>query len=79
MQIRTKAYLHFISLWRSLRDAIPLHHGDARREASPSLIYAAVVLTFLLIILEVDAHQGELQSLGLLPRDYPIEAAFLSP
>ena len=79
MQIRPKAYLHLISLWRSLRDAIPPHHGNVRREASPSLIYAAVVLAFLLAILEVDAHRGELEWLGLLPSDYPIQAAFLSP
>jgi hypothetical protein len=79
MQIRPKTYLHFLSLWRSLRDAIPPHHNDVPREASPSLIYAAVVLAFLLAILEVDAHRGELEWLGLLPGDYPIPAAFLSP
>ena len=78
MQIRPKTYLHFISLWRSLRDAIP-HHSDVTAEASPSLIYTAVVLASLLAILEVDAHRGELESLGLLGNAYPIPAAFLSP
>ena len=78
MQIRPKAYLHLISLWRSLRDAIPPHHDRVRAEASPSLIYVAVVLAFLVAILEVDAHRDELQSLGLIGSDCPIQAAFLS-
>jgi hypothetical protein len=79
MQIRPKAYLHFISLWRSFRDSIPPHQRDARAEASPSLIYAVVVLVYLLAVLEIDAHRGELESLGLLGHDYPIPAAFLGP
>jgi hypothetical protein len=79
MEIRPKTYLHFISLWRSLRDAIPPHHDDVPAEASPSLIYAVVVLAFLLAILEVDAHRGELESLGLLGHNYPIPPAFLGP
>ncbi len=79
MQIRPKTYLHFISLWRSLRDAIPPRHDDVPAQASPSLIYTAVVLALLLAILEVDAHRGELESLGLLGHDYPISAAFLGP
>ena len=79
MQIRPKTYLHFISLWRSLRDAIPPHHDDVPAETSPSLIYTAVVLMFLLAILEVDAHRGELELLGLLGHDYPIPPAFLGP
>ena len=79
MQIRPKTYLHFMSLWRSLRDAIPPHHRDVPREASPSLIYAAVVLAFLLAILEVDAHRGELEALGLLGPDHSIQTVFLGP
>jgi hypothetical protein len=79
MQMRPKAYLHLISLWRSLRDAIPPHHGDVPAEASPSLVYAAIVLAFLLAILQVDAHRGELEALGLLAGEYTIPDAFLSP
>ena len=79
MQIRPKAYLHLIWLWRWLRDSIPPHHGDVRAEASPTLIYAAVVLALLLALLGVDAHRGELEGLGLLGSDYSIPAAFLSP
>lgn len=79
MQIRPKAYLHLISLWRSLRDAIPPHHSDVTAEASPSLIYTAVVLASLLAILEVDAYRGELEALGLLDSGYHIQAAFLGP
>jgi hypothetical protein len=79
MQIRPKTYLHFISLWRSLRGAIPPHHDDVPAETSPSLIYIAAVLMVLLAILEIDAHRGELESLGLLGHDYPIPPAFLGP
>jgi hypothetical protein len=79
MQIRPKTYLHLISLWRSLRDAIPPYHSNAPAEASPALIYTAVVLVLLLALLEVDAHRGELESLGLLGHDYPIPVAFLGP
>jgi len=79
MQIRPKTYLHLISLWRSFRDSISPHHGDVRKEASPSLIYTVVVLASLLAILEVDAHRGAQESPGPLERGYPIEASFLSP
>lgn len=79
MQIRPKTYLHFIWLWRSLRDVIPPHRDDVPAETSPSLIYTAVALMFLLAILEVDAHRGELESLGLVGHDYPIPPAFLGP
>lgn len=79
MQIRSKTYLHFLLLRRLLRDAIPPRHGDVPTEASPLLIYIAVVLVFLLAILEVDAHRGALESLGLLAQDYSIPAVFVSP
>jgi hypothetical protein len=79
MQIRPKTYLHFISLWRSFRDSIAPHHRDARAEASPLLAYAAVVLAFLLALLEVDAHRGELESLGILGHDYSVPSTFLGP
>ena len=79
MQIRPKAYLHFISLWRSLRNSILPHDGDVPRETSPSLIFVAVVLTLLSAILEVDLHRGELESLGLLRSHDSPPAAFLGP
>jgi hypothetical protein len=75
MQIRPKAYVHLIWLWRWLRDSIPPHHGDVPAEASPILIYAAVVLAFLLAILEVDAHRGELEALGLSGSAFAVPAA----
>jgi hypothetical protein len=79
MQIRSKAYLQFMLLWRSICDWLPPHGRDGLTETSPALIYIAVVLTFLLAILEIDAHRAELQSAGLSANDYPVEAAFLSP
>jgi hypothetical protein len=79
VQIRPKTYLHLISLWRSLRDTISPHHDGAPAKTSPFLIYTALVLAMFVAILEVDAHRVELESLGLLGSDYPIEAAFLNP
>jgi hypothetical protein len=79
MQIRPKTYLHFISLWRSLRDAIPPRHRGVSDEASPFLIYTAVMLLFLLLVLEVDAHRSELASLGFFSHDHSIPGPFLGP
>ena len=79
MQIRPKTYLHFISLWRLFHKPISPHQGDVRAEASTFLIYSVIVLVLLLAILEIDAHRSELESLGLLGRDYPIQAAFFGP
>jgi hypothetical protein len=79
MQIRPKTYLHFLSWWRSLRETIPPRNGDAPAKASPGLIYAVVVLAFFLAILEIDAHRGKLESLGLLGHDDQIPVAFLGP
>jgi hypothetical protein len=79
MQMRSKTYLHLISLWRSVRDTISPHRDGVPAQASPFLIYSAVVLALLLAILEVDAHRGELESLGLLESDYSVPTVFLSP
>jgi hypothetical protein len=66
-------------MWRSIRDAILPHRDGVPAKASPSLVYTAVVLAFLLAILEVDAHRDELQSLGLVGSDYSVQADFLGP
>jgi hypothetical protein len=79
MQIRPKTYLHLISLWRSLRDTISPRRESVPAEAAPSLVYTAVVLALLLAILEVDAHRGQLESLGLLGSDRTIQTVFLGP
>lgn len=79
MQIRPKTYLHLISLWRSLRDAVAPHHGDVSAQTSRLLIYTAIVLMLLLAVLEADVHRGELESLGLLGHDYPIPPVLLAP
>ena len=79
MQMRSRTYFHFISLWRSFRDWMLPHVERAPAETSPSLIYIAVVLTFLLIILEMDDHRAELEALGLLTDNLPIPAVFLGP
>jgi len=51
---------------------MPPHDERAPAETSPSLIYIAVVLTFLLIILEIDDHRAELEALGLLTDNFPM-------
>ena len=79
MQMRSKMYFHFISLWRSFRDWMSPHDERAPAETSPLLIYIAVVLTFLLIILEIADHRAELEALGLLTDNLPIPAVFLGP
>jgi hypothetical protein len=80
MQMRPKAFSqHLISLWRSSRESGSPRHGGLLAEASPSLIFVAVVLAFLLIVLEVDHHQQELELLGFLSNDSAAPAAFLSP
>jgi len=63
--------------WRSCCHFMrPLKRG-ASAETSPLLIYVAVVLAFLFVVLESDAHQVELQSLGILTNNYPVPAALL--
>jgi hypothetical protein len=79
MQIRSKAYLQFISVWRSLRDLMPPTDGDAPAGTSLSLLYAAVVLALLLTILEIDTHRGELEPTGLAKNNCAVEAIFMSP
>jgi hypothetical protein len=63
MHIRPKAYLQVLSrrvhIWLS---RLP---SPTNQEASPLLIFIAVVLALLLAILEVDRHGATLQFLGL--------------
>jgi hypothetical protein len=77
MQIRSKAYLQFIWLRRSLRGLIPPHDDHVPVRTSPSLLYTAVVLALLLAILETDLHRAELESIGLVRSDYTVEPIFM--
>jgi len=79
MQIRSKAYLQFILLWRSFLRWMPTQDVRTPAETSPSLIYIAVVLAFFLAILELDAHRGQLEALGLLPQQEPTQSILLGP
>jgi hypothetical protein len=79
MHIRSKTYLHLLTAWRLLRDAILPRHDDVPAETSPSLIYITVVLALLLAVLEIDAHRGGLESLGLLGGNNPIQAPLFGP
>jgi hypothetical protein len=79
MQIRPWTYMQFTSLRRSLRLLLrPLDFG-ATAEASPLLIYIAVVVVLLLVVLEIDAHKIEPESLGLVANNYPVPPALLGP
>jgi hypothetical protein len=62
--------------WRLCCLMRPLKRG-ASAETSPLLIYVAGVLAFLFVVLESDAHQVELESLGILTNNYPVPAALL--
>jgi len=54
-----------------------LPDGGAAAETSPLLIYIAVVLILLLAVLEIDAHQVELESLGFLANNDRVPAVGL--
>jgi hypothetical protein len=79
MQIRSKAYLQFISLWRLLRGFIPPRDDHVPARTSPSLLYTAVVLALLLATLEIDRHRAELESIGLVRNGYLVDPTFVSP
>jgi hypothetical protein len=77
MQIRSKAYRHFLSICRSLRELTS--PSDVPTPTSLSLAYTAAVLGLLLVILEIDLHQALLQSIGLMSDSDQIDPIFLSP
>ncbi len=77
MQIRSKAYKHFVSICRSLRELTS--PNDVPTPTSPSLAYTAAVLILLLMILEVDLHRADLQSMGLMSHGDHTDPMFLGP
>ena len=79
MQIRSKAYLQIISRLRALHELMWPNEGPPSREASSLLAFIATVLALLLVMLEVDLHSAELQSLGLTGRAFPIDPVFNGP
>jgi hypothetical protein len=79
MQIRSKAYLQTISRLRALRGLMSPREEPTAQKASPLLIYIAVVLALLLVMLEIDLHSAELQSLGLTDGSFPVDPIFRSP
>ncbi len=66
VHIRPKAYLQVLLRLRRLHVWLSHHPNPTRQEASPLLIFIAVVLAVLLAILEVDQHSAALRTLGLL-------------
>jgi hypothetical protein len=51
----------------------------AAREAAPLLILTVIVLALLLVLLEVDLHSADLQSLGLMGDAFSADPVFKSP
>jgi hypothetical protein len=80
MQIQSKAYLQFISLWRALRGWTrpPIDDG-ASAETSPILVYTAVLLALLLATLEIAHYRSELDSAGLTRIEWLGEPGFVGP
>ena len=78
MHIRSKAYGHFFSICRSLRDLVSPHDQSAPTQTSPSLVFAAVVLALLLTILEIDLHQPGLHLVELMNKD-ALNPMFVGP
>jgi len=78
MQIRSKAYKHFISVCRSFRDLVSPHDQNVPTPTSPFLAYTAAVLALLLTILEVDIHRADLHFIGLMSDGDQVDPIFLS-
>ena len=79
MHIRSKAYGHFLSICRSLRDLMSPHDQTVPTQTSPSLVFATAVLALLLTILEIDLHRTELHLVGLMHDTDALNPIFMSP
>lgn len=73
-----QSWLRMISWLRAVR-VLLIAPEPATREASPRLVFTVVVLMLLLVILEVDLHSADLQSLGLMGDAFSIDPVFKSP
>jgi hypothetical protein len=78
MQMRSKAYEHFISICRSFRDLVSPHDQSVPTRTSPALVYAATLLSLLLAILEVELHRADLHLMGLMSDGDQVDPIFLS-
>ncbi|MGR4928098.1 hypothetical protein ACIPUD_15095 [Bradyrhizobium sp. CAR08] len=75
---QSRPLLRMISWLRAMRVFL-IAPEPATREASPLLAFTVVVLMLLLVILEVDLHSADLQSLGLMSDAFSIDPVFNSP
>jgi len=78
MQMRSKAYEHFISICRSFRDLVSPHDQGVPTPTSPALVYAAAVLSLLLAILEFDLHRADFHFMELMNDGDQVDPIFLS-
>ncbi len=79
MQMRSKTYLHLMSLWRVLRRPASPHAHSASARISPLLLYTAVMLALLFAILEIDQHRAALESIGVVGNHFFVEPVFMGP
>ena len=79
MQMRSKAYLRFVWLWRLIRGSIQPYRDNAPARTSRVLACTAIVLALLLVVLEIDRHRAELESMGLVRNGYLIDPTFVGP
>ena len=81
MQIKNfwRLYGRLISTHRSARERISPRGEATEALASPTLVFAAIVLFLILAIAQIDLHRDELTALGLVSSEAGIEPAFLSP
>lgn len=70
MQIRSKAYAQVISQLRALHRLILPNEDPSAQEASPVLVFTAVILATLLAILEMDS--AGLPSPWLMGEAFPV-------
>jgi len=79
MQMRSKAYLRFVWLWRLIRGSIQPYRDNAPARTSRALACTAIVLALLLVALEIDRHSAELESTNLVKNGYLFNPAFVGP
>jgi hypothetical protein len=64
--ISWRLYARLISLQRAAYLRIATQRHTAETSASPTLVYATIVISLILAILEIDLHRQELRVLGLI-------------
>jgi hypothetical protein len=75
--ISGRLYARLISLHRAARIRIAAQRQTAETSASPTLLYATIVISLILAILEIDLHSEELKALGLIGREEGVGSSLI--